>query len=557
MLKKLLLPLFFLLFMVSGFTQTIVSTSPQNRNVVLEEFTGIYCVYCPEGHSIAQGMKNNNPERVSLINIHVGGYAIPGENDPDFRTQWGNAIANASDLTGYPAGQVNRHIFPGRGMSGSSTAMGRGYWSMSGNEVLGMTSYVNIGVEATIDAQSRELTVHVEGYYTGNSPEDFNLLNVALLQNNTKGPQTGGNMGNNYNHMHRLVDLLTGQWGDTIPTTTQGTFIDRTYTYSLPYEYRNVDVVLGNMEVVAFISETQKEIMTGSTATPQVINLLNNDARAKRIQKIDPQCSSQISPSIIVSNEGIETLTTLDIEYSVNGANHSYTWNGSLETFEETTIELPEVAFNLTETNLITVTIPNDDDNSNNSTSLEFEKAAEGTSSVTVDVRTDDWGYEFSYEIVNSNGDVVQRRTSFPNNQTVSDSYELPEDCYNIIIRDSYGDGGARIEVKDSNNQRLFFASGNWGAKKDGNFSTNGALGVEDHINHFLSVYPNPADNTLTISGVENANIAIYDILGKEIFTKENITALEEVRVSQLQAGTYFLKISRNGETTTKKFIKN
>jgi hypothetical protein len=69
------------------------------------------------------------------------------------------------------------------------------------------------------------LTVTVESYYTGTSPVATNKLNVALLQNNTLGPQTGGNMGNNYNHQHRLVHMLTGQWGTTISSTTTGSFI--------------------------------------------------------------------------------------------------------------------------------------------------------------------------------------------------------------------------------------------------------------------------------------------------------------------------------------------
>ena len=34
-------------------SQTFVSTTPENKNVILEEFTGITCVYCPDGHRIA------------------------------------------------------------------------------------------------------------------------------------------------------------------------------------------------------------------------------------------------------------------------------------------------------------------------------------------------------------------------------------------------------------------------------------------------------------------------------------------------------------------------
>src|SRR5690554_1993546 len=266
MLKK--LPLFLLItsFGFVSYGQTIVSTSPQNKNVVLEEFTGIHCVYCPDGHRIAQEIQNANPDRVSLINIHVGSFAVPSGSQPDFRTPFGTAIANQSGLTGYPAGQVNRHVFPGRGMSGGATAMGRGSWAISANEILAAPSNVNVGVEATIDVQTRELVVHVEAYYTGNSPESTNLLNIALLQNNTKGPQTGGGAGNNYNHMHRLVHLITGQWGEVINSTTAGTFVDRTFTYTIPADYNGVPAILDDMEVVAFITETQREIPTGQRA---------------------------------------------------------------------------------------------------------------------------------------------------------------------------------------------------------------------------------------------------------------------------------------------------
>ena len=85
--------------------QTFVSTTPENKNVILEEFTGIYCTYCPDGHLIAQNLHNANPNDVFLINIHTGGYSNPnGLNDPDFNCLYGAAIAANSGLAGYPAG---------------------------------------------------------------------------------------------------------------------------------------------------------------------------------------------------------------------------------------------------------------------------------------------------------------------------------------------------------------------------------------------------------------------------------------------------------------------
>ena len=217
MIKKLTSVFIFVLLAYSAIGQTIVSTSPENKRVVLEEFTGIHCVFCPQGHAIAQAIQNTNPGNVFLINIHEGSFSVPSSGEPDFRTPFGTAIAGQSGLIGYPAGTVNRHNFPGleQGASGT-TAMSRGQWGTAANQILSNGSYVNVGVEAVVDVVNSEITVHVEGFYTGNSPEGTNLLNVALLQNNTLGPQTGGNMGNNYVHMHRLVWLITGQWGISI-----------------------------------------------------------------------------------------------------------------------------------------------------------------------------------------------------------------------------------------------------------------------------------------------------------------------------------------------------
>ena len=203
---------------ISLFAQTIVSTLPENKNVVLEEFTGIHCGYCPQGHAIGQAILDANPDDVFLINIHTGNYSTPGAGEPDFRTEFGASIAGQASIAGYPAGTVNRHFFSGMSQAGG-TAMSRGDWADASDIILADNSYLNVGVEAELDVVTRVLTVHVEVYYTGDSPESTNLINVALLQDNTLGPQSGGGAGDQYEHMHRLVHMITGQWGNEISTT--------------------------------------------------------------------------------------------------------------------------------------------------------------------------------------------------------------------------------------------------------------------------------------------------------------------------------------------------
>jgi hypothetical protein len=272
--------------------QTIVSTDPENKKVILEEFTGIYCTYCPDGHAIAQSIQNSNPGNVFIVNIHTGSFANPSGNDPDFRTSFGSAIAAQSNLVGYPAGTVNRHYFPGSAQNGGTgTAMSRGAWTARSNETLGQASYLNMAVESEIDIQTNEMTVHVEAYYTGSSPEATNKLNVALLQNNTLGPQTGGGAGNQYNHMHRLIHMITGQWGEDVSPTTAGSFIDKTYTYTIPAAHNNIPIEILDLELVVFMTETTQEVISGNGGTPLFTGITaQNDAAVESIPNIADQC---------------------------------------------------------------------------------------------------------------------------------------------------------------------------------------------------------------------------------------------------------------------------
>ncbi|MFT5437561.1 MAG: hypothetical protein ACI840_002215, partial [Ulvibacter sp.] len=405
MMKKLTTILLFAFIAINSYGQTIVSTTPENKKVILEEFTGIHCVWCPSGHAIAKAIQDSNPGNVFLINIHTGGFSNPGPNEPDFRTIFGNAIRSQSGVNFYPSGTVNRHVF-----SGGITGMDRGQWTSTANSTLTQPSYVNVAVEADINVQTQELTVHVEGYYTANSPQGTNLLNIALLQNNTKGPQTGGNAGSNYNHMHRLVYLLTGQWGISIPSTTTSTFVDETVTYSIPADYNGIAVELGDLEIVAFIAETQQEIASGAGAFPTYSGFANsNDAFARYVNEVDDQCGFDITPSVNIQNIGSDPLTSLSINYSVNsGPVETYNWSGSITSLQNETVQLPGIGYTVNPAgNTFEVTLGSDDNNSNNTASGTFENAVTATGSVTLILNSGTNGSQITWDITNSGGTVL------------------------------------------------------------------------------------------------------------------------------------------------------
>lgn len=266
--------------------QLPVSTAPENKNAVLEEFTGIYCGYCPDGHRRAQSFADNNPGDVVLINIHAGGYANPRSGDPDFRTPYGAAIASQSNLAGYPAGTINRREWPGMQQNSSGTAMSRGDWSTAGAMVMQEASYANLAVEGNMDVNADTLTVDVEMYFTGNG-NNYVYLNAAVLQDNVIGPQSGrsGNPAQNtqdgqYIHQHMLRHMMTGQWGELITTTSQGTKISRTYKWAIPNDINGVTVVPEDLKVVAFVAEGRQNIVTGVKGPTGYLNNKENPIRS-------------------------------------------------------------------------------------------------------------------------------------------------------------------------------------------------------------------------------------------------------------------------------------
>lgn len=256
--KRLILPFMFFALCSMGMAQTLVTTEVTKKHAVLEEYTGIHCGYCPDGHKIAAEILEENPGKAVVIAIHQGSYSTPSAGEPDYRTEFGDALAGQTGLTGYPSGTVNRHVF-----TGSNTALSRSAWKSSCKQIMGEDSPVNVGIQSSYDAATRQLTIDVELYYTADGPAGTNYINVALLQDSIYGPQSSGGAGNNYRHMHMLRYLITGQWGDAVTPVTAGTLITKQYTYIVPDSYRSIPALVEDMQVAVFVTKDHQEILSG------------------------------------------------------------------------------------------------------------------------------------------------------------------------------------------------------------------------------------------------------------------------------------------------------
>ncbi len=83
------------------------------------------------------------------------------------------------------------------------------------------------------------------------------------------------------------------------------------------------------------------------------------------------------------------------------------------------------------------------------------------------------------------------------------------------------------------------------------------ALGTANFEKSNISVYPNPATNTLNIDANNTIDkVAIYNVLGQEVIEKSPKAKNTTIDISNLQIGTYIVKTTSEGKTETTKVLK-
>jgi len=77
--------------------------------------------------------------------------------------------------------------------------------------------------------------------------------------------------------------------------------------------------------------------------------------------------------------------------------------------------------------------------------------------------------------------------------------------------------------------------------------SVNTCTGIQQLTNEQISIYPNPANDIITISidnAIESVTIKLIDVLGKEILTKSSQKSTTQLNLNAVVNGVYSLKIT-------------
>ena len=252
-----------------------------NKKVLVEQFTGAWCGWCPDG-SVEMKKIEQQINNAVLVVIHAGTGADA------MKTLEGVSIADVYRL-GFPQALVDRYKFPDE--QGVPLNRTNENWLKRTKERESTYTPVNLVLEVDYNEQTREANIKVECNFVDYSYPGELRLHIYIVEDNLKGDGLGWDQANYYsnnssypNHpyyskpnpvkgyIHRNVvrNFLNGDWGMEILNgkSQPGQSIINERTLDLPVHYKPQDV-----KVVAYVMYHSTELNDRVVLNVQVVKL--------------------------------------------------------------------------------------------------------------------------------------------------------------------------------------------------------------------------------------------------------------------------------------------
>lgn len=209
------------------------------RNVLIEDFTGQRCIFCPAAsEAIAEQQKIYGADRLIAVGIHAGPLAIKsGTGFVGLRTDVGDTYYKYWAVPNVPKAIINRR----GGVLSKDAWAGRIY------DEFAQTTTINIALQCQYDAATRQ--VKIETNLKTLSEDVKGRLQLWLVEDSVVAPQLFPNnkMDKEYVHNHVFRAAINGEWGTELTLSSMRTHVEHT-SYRLPE-----DVVSGNAWIVGFV----------------------------------------------------------------------------------------------------------------------------------------------------------------------------------------------------------------------------------------------------------------------------------------------------------------
>ncbi len=225
----------------------------QDKQVLIEEITGVTCTNCPDGARQLKSIIQQNGDKAILVAIHGTAFAIPyNESKYDFRTEKGEQIINALGQPALPAAAVDR-IPDGLGVYYRS----KSEWSgLISDRIANTTTPVNIHLEGNYatDNNSYQLTARVA--FTESYADKLNLT-VYIIEDNIKDYQLDNSVKiPDYKHDHVFRDCITNIAGTPLDLGDKiaGRVMQKVFTFNPNINSGANSWNLDNCYIVAYVT---------------------------------------------------------------------------------------------------------------------------------------------------------------------------------------------------------------------------------------------------------------------------------------------------------------
>ena len=288
------------------------------------------------------------------------------------------------------------------------------------------------------------------------------------------------------------------------------------------------------------------------------------------LESTTQMCGTDYEPVLKIKNYSLDNTITSAVISASQGALilGTYDWTGSLETFESDVFEMPTITgIDVNTPVTFTVSVDGDLDTSNDAIEVILTNAIT-SATITLDLMTDDYAEETSWDIKDDSDVVIASGSGYENNTLTSEEISLPAiGCYTFTIYDSYGDGicctygEGYYELKDEDGIVLI-SGGEIAPSFEGIFEVielfenDEVTGISEETVSLISVYPNPVNDELFIrfdSKIDVSSVGLFDLTGKNTGV---VLVNGVMNIKQLPIGIYILNVNTSTDVITKKIVK-
>lgn len=531
---KALLIVFFISFLLLNI-QPVNAQQVEKNYVVVEIGTGTWCGYCPGAAMGADDLVENG-HQVAIIENH---------NGDSFANTYSNSRNSFYGITGYPTA-----FFNGQNpiVGGSATQSMYPSYLNAYNSAIAVMSDFSLDLSFTNNGLDYDVTIELEepGNYAGSNLKVHLFLTESHIVYNWQGMSE-------LNFVNRA--MYPNQNGTSY--TGDSEIINLSFTADASWD-------LSQCELVAFVQDVSTKAILQADKVTLASPEGTNNIDIQEAEVFD-SCNA-IHPEFKVRNAGADDITSLEVSYSINGGADSgtTTWNGLIPFNEIQHIILDEIVpVEILENNTIDFEVTQvngvvDDDPANNSISANFDYAFELPDNyLRIYIRTDANGSDITWTLNDGEGNAIESGGPYANNETINVYPTLLHGCYTFNLIDSGGDGGNVVALIDSTTAPFYYTSGDFGGGIIQDFFSYDpdSMGVEDLAFQEVNIFPNPVQQNLQVLNAEGLNMAIFDVMGRKVFEKSSLSAEENLQLSEVAEGTYFVHLSDGQDVRVEKIV--